>query len=425
MTTTSDQLAARASGVLPGGATHVARSYLPALYVARAQGARKWLFDGRELVDYTMGHGALLLGHAHPAVVDAVRTQVGRGTHFGAGSELEIAWAERVAGMVASVDRVRFTSSGTEATMLALRLARAATGRDRIAKLDDHFHGWYDAVSVDLDGSGQPTRSTGVPAAVAGLTRVVPAGDPDALAAALDDGSVAALILEASGAHYGHTPLDPERVRSMRRLCDQSGTLLVFDEVVTGFRVRPGGIQEEIGVRPDLSAFGKVMAGGLPGGAVGGRADLMDLLAVPADPGAPFVRHPGTFNANPLTAAAGIATLDLCTDGTAQAAASAYASRLETAWRAELANAGTPGRVWRLASIVHLRLDDPDAQEGLAASLRDHGVDLLHTSAFCSTVHGDAELERSAAALRQALPRLPHSAAGMISAGPGQNSLRG
>ena len=205
MKTTSDQLGARAARVLAGGATHVARSYKPGLYVARAQGARKWLVDGRELVDYTMGHGALLLGHAHPAVVDAVRTQVGRGTHFGAGSELEIAWAERIVGMVASVERVRFTSSGTEAAMLALRLARAASGRERIAKLHDHFNGWYDTVSVDLDSSGRAVAAAGVPAAVTALTRVVRAGDPEALATALDDRSVAALILEASGAHYGRT----------------------------------------------------------------------------------------------------------------------------------------------------------------------------------------------------------------------------
>jgi glutamate-1-semialdehyde 2,1-aminomutase len=406
---TDADLSARAAAVLAGGATHVARSYRPALRVARAQGARKWLLDGRELVDYTMGHGALLLGHAHPAVVGAVRAQVERGTHFGAGSELEIDWAERIAAMVASVERVRFTSSGTEATMLALRLARAATGRDRIAKLADHFHGWHDAVTVDLDAEGRLVAPPGVPGAVAALTRVVRPDGADAagaLAAALEDRSAAALILEPSGAHYGRTVLDPAYVRMAREVCDRTGTLLVLDEVVTGFRVHPGGLQEEIGVLPDLTAFGKVMAGGLPGGAVGGRAAVMELLAVPEPPEVPSVAHSGTFNANPLTAAAGIATLDLCADGGAQAAASAYATRLEAALRAELVAAGTPGRVWRLTSIVHLALDDAAAQAGLGAALREQGVDMLRTSAFCSTVHGDAELELTGAALRRALSRV-------------------
>jgi len=176
--------------------------------------------------------------------------------------------------------------------------------------------------------------------------------------------------------------------------------------VVTGFRVHPGGLQEEIGVRPDLTAFGKVMAGGLPGGAVGGRAEVMELLAVPDPPQVPSIAHSGTFNANPLTAAAGIATLDLCADGSAQAAASAYATRLEQALRAELVAAGTPGRVWRLTSIVHLALDDAGDQAGLGAALREQGVDMLRTSAFCSTVHGDAELELTSAALRRALSRV-------------------
>ena len=409
MTIPGGDLGDRAAAVLAGGATHLLRSYRPALHVARAQGARKWLVDGRELVDYTMGHGALLLGHAHPAVVEAVRAQVGRGTHFGAGSELEIVWAERIAGLVASAERVRFTSSGTEAAMLALRLARAATGRELVAKLADHFHGWSDAMTVDLDAAGERVWPPGVPAGVAGLTRVVRAGDRAGLDAALGDRRVAALILEASGAHYGHTPLDPDEVRVAREICDRTGTLLVIDEVVTGFRVLPGGIQARIGVRPDLSAFGKVMAGGLPGGAVGGRPEVMALLG-PTDgagAGAGLVAHPGTFNANPLSAAAGIATLDLCADGTAQAAAAAHAARLEQAWRAQLEATGVAGRVWRLASILHLELAGAAAQAALGGLLREEGVDLIRTSAFCSTAHGDAELELTAAALGRALRRLP------------------
>ncbi|MBV8526973.1 MAG: aminotransferase class III-fold pyridoxal phosphate-dependent enzyme, partial [Candidatus Dormibacteraeota bacterium] len=283
----TEQLAARARRVLPGGSTHVARSYPHPLYVARAQGSRKWLIDGRELIDYTMGHGALLLGHAHPAVVAAVQSQVARGTHYGAASPLEVEWAEMITSMVRPAAEVRFTASGTEAVMLALRVARVATGRDLLVKLHEHFHGWYDAVSVDTDAEGCSKGAPGVSGALACQTRVAQP-EPEAIRSALADSRAAALILEPSGAHYGRIPMDPEVVRAARQACEDTGTLLILDEVVTGFRTAPGGLQSLIGVRPDLSVFGKVMAGGLPGGALGGRRDLMELLAG-------RIMHPGTF----------------------------------------------------------------------------------------------------------------------------------
>lgn len=399
MVSTAEQLASRAATVLPGGVTHAARAYSPPLYVARSQGSHKWLVDGRELVDYTMGHGALLLGHAHPAVVAAVSEQVARGTHYGAGHPLEVEWAERICAMVDSVDQVRFTASGTEAAMLALRVARAATGRDVVVKLDQHFHGWSDAVSVDLrDGVARP--ATGVPAAELLTTSVVGADDVPALRAALERQPVAAVIFEGSGAHYGHTPLHPGYAQALRTECQRTGTLLIIDEVVTGFRVDPGGMQAVLEVRPDLTLFGKVMAGGLPGGALGGRRDLMELLAA-------TVAHPGTFNANPLTAAAGIATLDVCADGVPQRAATAAADRLESGWRDVLRGRGIAGRVWRLASIVHLELLDPQAQAQLAMRLRTEGVDLLHTSAFCSAVHSDEDIVRTVDALDRVLTSTP------------------
>ncbi len=404
---TDDDLQIRAARVLAGGATHVIRSYRPAIHVERAQGARKWLVDGRELVDYTMGHGALLLGHAHPAVVEAVERQLRCGTHFGAGSRLEVEWAERIAGAVPSVEQVRFTSSGTEATMLALRLARASTGRDRVVKVAGHFHGWSDPLVAGLGDDGGTALPSGVPRAVGDTVRVLPSLDPAVVAAALAGGDVAALILEASGARFGWLPLPAGQVVEAARLCRQSGTLLVVDEVVTGFRVGRDGMQGRLGVRPDLSAFAKVIGGGLPGGAVGGRADVMDLLAVPAGGGDEhFVSHPGTFNANPLSAAAGVAALDAIEALGARASADTYAAALEEAWGGELAAAGAGGRVWRLSSIVHLSLDDPAADARLGVVLCEEGVDCLRTSAFCSAVHGDEELERSVAALRRALRRV-------------------
>jgi glutamate-1-semialdehyde 2,1-aminomutase len=405
-TTQASDLAARADRVLGGGATHAVRSYTPAIYVARAQGPRKWLADGRELVDYTMGHGALLLGHAHPAVVEAVQRQVARGTHYGAAHPLEIEWAELICTLVPSVEQVRFTSSGTEAGMLAARLARDATGRDVLLKLDDHFHGWYDSLAVNLGQNGEVVPPPGVPAVVASATRVVRSGDLAALREALADGAVAAMFIEASGAHYGKERLDPSYVREAAALCRSVGTLFVVDEVVTGFRVAPGGMQELLGVRADLSTFGKIMAGGLPGGAVGGRHEVMELLRLGGPDEARQVVHPGTFNANPLTAAAGITTLRLVSDGSAQATADAYAVRLESSVRDAFGDAGVAGRGWRLSSMVHCELDDPALQARLGAALREEGVDLLRTSAFCSVVHGDAELEWTRGAFDRALRSL-------------------
>ncbi len=389
-------LAERARRVLPGGSTHASRTYDPRIYVARSRGSRKWLIDGTELIDYTMGHGALLLGHAPLAVVEAIREQVGNGTHYGAAHPLEVEWAELITSLVPSAEKVRFTASGTEAVMLALRVAQVATGRDRIVKLQDHFHGWSDVVSPYLDADGTTRTPVGVPEALGELTHVVPADDPAALLAELARGDVAAVIMEASGAHYGQIPLDPDFIAAARAACTATGTLLVFDEVVTGFRVAPGGMQAVLGIIPDISVLGKVMAGGLPAGAVAGRADLLELLAT-------AIAHPGTFNANPLSAAAGITTLRLIADGVAQRTAEDYAIRLAGEWTAALAVAGIPGTIRRLASILHILLGDPRSHSRVANAMRAEGVDILNTSAFCSSVHTQADLEQTAAAFARAI----------------------
>ncbi len=399
----AEDLRARAEQVLPGGNTHAVRAYAPALYVVRAQGARKWLVDRRELIDYTMGHGALLLGHAHPAVVRAVQEQAADGTHFGAAHPMEVEWAELIASLVASAEMIRFTASGTEATMLALRIARAATGRAVVVKLEGHFHGWADVVSLELDSADAVAAPAGVPELLAALTRVA-RPTMESIEAALAPGDVAAVILEPSGAHFGWTPLQDGLVDKIRSACDAAGALLVFDEVVTGFRVAPGGMQSVLEVVPDLNVFGKIMAGGLPGGAVGARRDLMSLVGE-------RIMHPGTFNANPLTAAAGIATLRLAADGAPQRAADGYARTLESEWRAVLEAVGLPGRVWRLSSMVHVELDDPERHARLAAALREEGVDLIRTSAFCSSVHTLRDLDETVEAFRRAAIRLARAGA--------------
>ncbi len=382
----SAALAARAAALLPGGVTHDVRLADPfPVAVARAAGARKTDLDGHELICYVMGHGALLLGHSHPAVVAAVREQAGLAFHPGACHELESDWAEAVTRLVPSAERVRFTSSGTEASLLALRLARASTGRPAIVRLAGHFHGWHDQVATGADAPFDQPDTAGLPDAIGAAVRTIPAGQ-DALAAALAPGDVAAVIMEPSGAAWATVPLPDGFLAAARRLTAETGTLLVFDEVVSGFRWSPGGVQAVAGVRPDLTVLGKILAGGMPGGAVAGRAAVMDLAGGPAA-GPRRVSHPGTHNAHPLSAAAGLATLGLASSGDVQDAA----ARLAATAREELTGGVPPPRRARpgLRRELHLPLAvrrarpgraGPDRAEGRAAAAAERGPALRHAA---------------------------------------------
>jgi glutamate-1-semialdehyde 2,1-aminomutase len=311
----SRRLYEQARGVFPGGVTHDLRGLEPfPVYVERAEGSHKWDVDGHELIDYWSGHGAILLGHSHPAVVEAVRRQAARVTHPGACHELEIEWGRWVQRLVPSAERLRFTSSGTEATLMALRLARIVSGRPRVLKFAGHFHGWNDFVVPGADPPYDATPVPGVPRTVADATVVVPPNDPALVERTLErDRDIGCLILEPTGGHWGQVPIHGEFLRALREITTRLGVLLIFDEVITGFRVSPGGAQAYYGVTPDLTTLAKVLAGGLPGGCVAGRAEV--LAALELRPGKPNMRHPGTFNANPLSAAAGIATLQLVASG--------------------------------------------------------------------------------------------------------------
>src|SRR5262249_39673237 len=373
----SAALSARARHLFPGGVTHDVRLADPfPLAVTRAEGARKWDLDGNELACYVMGHGALLLGHSHPEVVSAVRAQAGRFFHPGANHELECDWAEQVIRLVPSAERVRFTSSGTEASLLALRVARAATGRDKIVKLSGHFHGWHDQVAVGSDPPfDQPhtaalppprlprRRAAPRPPAPPARGPAPPAGT-GALAQALQAGDVAAVILEPSGAAWGTVPLPEGFLAAARRLTGAAGALLVYDEVVSGFRWAPGGVQELTGVHPDLTVLGKVLAGGMPGGAVSGRADLMNHLAGPAAGPAP-VAHPGTHNAHALSAAAGVTTLGLAAPGEFQARAGRLAGSLRAELTAAFERAGVVGCAYGESSTFHLLFGHGGTPDGL------------------------------------------------------------
>jgi glutamate-1-semialdehyde 2,1-aminomutase len=418
----SKALSERAHRSLPAGVTHDVRRADPfSIAVARAEGSRKWDLDGHEIICYVMGHGALLLGHGNAEVVEAVRAQAGRFLHPGAGHELECDWAEAVVALVPSAERVRFTSSGTEASLLALRLARATTGRPKIVKLAGHFHGWHDQVSFGTDPPFRGPDTAGLPPGLEADVVVAPA-DIEAVTAVLAGGDVAALILEASGAAWGTVPLPAGFLEAARRLTIETGTVLIFDEVVSGFRWSPGGVQQVVGVQPDLTALGKILAGGMPGGAVCGRAELLGALALSSgDPRR--VAHPGTHNAHPVSAAAGIATLGIIASGEAQEGAARLASQLRGALSEVLDRCGVAGRAYGESSTFHLLLGQEGSPESLPLSklkagvgprlsaelhcgMLLGGVHLFHGSGFVSTTHSERDLEQTVEAFAATVPVL-------------------
>jgi len=303
----------RAQAVLPGGVNSPVRAFRAVggtpFFVAHAEGARLTDVDGKSYVDYVCSWGPLILGHAPAAVLAAVRDAAARGWTYGAPCPAEVELAELVRARMPAVEMLRFVNSGTEATMAAVRVARAATGRELLLKFDGCYHGHGDGFLVKA-GSGVATLglpdSPGVPASVAGLTMTAPFND----AAAVEElfrrrgAEIAAVIVEPFVGNVGFIPPEPEFHPTLRRLCDRHGALLIFDEVMTGFRVAAGGAQQRLGIRPDLTTLGKIVGGGMPVGAYGGRADLMRLVA-PAGP----VYQAGTLSGNPVAMAAGLATL--------------------------------------------------------------------------------------------------------------------
>ena len=311
----SRKLFARARKVIPGGVNSPVRAFRAVggtpPFLASGKGARVTDVDGRSYVDYVGSWGSLIVGHAHPAVLRAVRRAAARGTSFGAPTEGEVVLAERVCEALPSVQKVRFVSSGTEATMSALRLARAATGRKLILKFDGCYHGHADTLLV---GAGSGVATLGIPGSpgvleeFARLTIQAPYNDVDAVESAFrrHRGQIACVIVEPVAGNMGCVPPAPGFLRGLRECCDQHGALLIFDEVMTGFRVAWGGAQRRYRVRPDLTCLGKVVGGGLPAAAYGGRRDLMRLIA-PEGP----VYQAGTLSGNPLATAAGLATLGL------------------------------------------------------------------------------------------------------------------
>jgi glutamate-1-semialdehyde 2,1-aminomutase len=429
----SARLYAEALKVFPGGVTHDSRQLAPfPLYIKRAEGSRKWDVDGHEYLDFVLGHGALLLGHCRPEVVAAVRVQVGRGTHPGACTELELEWGKRVQALVPCAERVRFTSSGTEATLMAMRLARAATGKERIAKFNGHFHGWHDYAQIGQAPPFDVPASAGIPKSVAETIVSLDPRDEECVARVLESApDIAALILEPSGASWGTVPLRAGFLQWVRDLTSRRGILLIFDEVITGFRYAPGGAQQHYGVTPDLTVLAKILAGGLPGGAVVGRADVMEYLAFKAGDAQwnryRRIAHPGTFNANPISAAAGVAALTIVETGEPQAQATALCTALREQLNQVLARRGVPGCVYGDCSMFHIYLGDcprigacdrtlctheaaalknarkgPRA-EGLRRCMLAHGADIQGAGGMLSSAHSHADVARAAGIFEAAL----------------------
>lgn len=430
----SAKLAAEAAQLFPGGIVHDSRYLKPyGTYVERAAGARKWDVDGNEYVDYSGGHGALLLGHNHPEVARAIAQALARGTHFGANHPYEMQWAQAVKRLVPSAERVRFTSSGTEATHMAFRLARAFTGKRKAVRFLAHFHGWHDHMTSGYTNHFDGSATPGVLSEVAANSLLL-APEADAVKAALEaDGDIAAVILEPTGATFGHVPLKPGFLASLRELTAKHGVVLIFDEVVTGFRVAPGGAQAHYGITPDLTTLAKILAGGLPGGAVVGRAEILEQIDADKAKasGREKIQHQGTYNANPISAAAGAAALKLVETTDACARANAAAADLRGRLNEALAAAGVPWAAYGEFSGVHLftnpqgrKLDplafDPlavdwtelkgsraEAVRKLRLALLTQGVDFNGwPGGVLSSSHGEAELDFTAAAFAEALARL-------------------
>jgi glutamate-1-semialdehyde 2,1-aminomutase len=414
---TSRALFERARKLFPDGVTHDNRRMQPfPIFVDRADGAHKWDTDGRCYIDYWMGHGALLFGHNPPHIRDAIIEQVSRGTHYGASHALEVGWGEWICRLVPCAERVRFTASGTEATHMALRLARAFTGKKRVVKFAGHFHGWHEGLEVGVQAPYEAVPEAGQMAEVVEAVALCPPNDIAAVRNALAAGDVAAIILEPTGGHFGTVPMAADFVAQLREEAHKAGALLIFDEVVTGFRVAPGGAQELFDVTPDLATFAKILAGGLPGGAVAGREEIMAHLATKATPEETRrtkMHHPGTFNANPLSAAAGMAMLASVADGTAIRFVNEQAAKLRRGMNEILAREHIAWKVygkysdWKIYygadapprdgddqsvdNVPWQRLDarHPDQSRALRQAMILQGIDFNGARALVGTCHTD------------------------------------
>jgi len=419
----SQELFAEALRYLPGGVNSPVRAFRAVggqpFFAQKAYGSRVEDIDGNAYIDYVCTWGPSILGHAHPAVISAVKETADRGTSFGIPNPLEVELARKICEWVPSVQKVRMTNSGTEATMTAIRLARGFTRRDKIIKFDGCYHGHVDSLLVKAGSGaltlGQPD-SAGIPAALAALTLALPFNDVEALkqAFAQNRNEIAAVIVEPIPANAGLILPAPGFHEALRDLCTANGTLLIFDEVMTGFRLARGGAQELLGISPDLSCFGKVIGGGLPVGALGGRAEIMDYLA-PLGP----VYQAGTLSGNPLAMAAGLAQLKVLEEENVFDKLDKLGAQLESETRAALKSAGFDYVFYRIGSMFCLfftassvsNLDEAKTSDlkhfaRFFHAMMGEGVYIAPSqfeTGFISAAHTEQDIERTARAVSKAL----------------------
>ena len=425
--TSSKDLITRARVHIPGGVNSPVRAFNGVggdpVFFERAEGACLYDVEGRAYIDYVGSWGPAITGHAHPEIVAAVQQAAARGLSFGAPCPAEVEMAERLCAIVPALDMVRMVNSGTEATMSAVRVARAATGRDRIIKFEGCYHGHADGFLVKA-GSGALTlgvpNSPGVPGAIADLTVTLPYNDLDAVAACLaaQGGEIAAIIVEPVAGNMNCIPPLPGYLEGLRELCDAHGCLLIFDEVMTGFRVALEGAQGLYGVTPDLSTFGKVIGGGMPVGAFGGKREYMEQVA-PSGP----VYQAGTLSGNPVAMAAGLANLALITRPGFFDDLAAKTARLLEGLRESAAAAGVPVRTTQAGGMFGLFFTDAERVVNFAEAGRcdvqafraffhhmlERGVYLAPSAfeaGFVSSAHGDAQIDATVAAARESFALL-------------------
>lgn len=417
---------AQACKVLPGGVDSPVRAFggvdMGTVFVASARGSKIYDIDGNEYIDYVCSWGPMILGHAHPAVLEAILAAAPKGCSFGAPTLAETELAKKVIAAYNSIEKVRFVSSGTEAVMTAIRLARAYTKKDLIVKMVGCYHGHSDSLLVAA-GSGLAetaiASSAGVPDSVAKLTVVVPYNDINAVKAAFEkhkDG-IAAVLVEPVAANMGVVPPVKGYLQTLRELCNGQDTLLIFDEVITGFRLAAGGAQELFGIESDLTCLGKIIGGGLPAAAIGGRADIMDMLA-PLGP----VYQAGTLSGNPIATAAANATLDILTKGGCYEKLESSAATLEAGLGDAAKNAGVPITINRVGSIMSCFFTDrpvrsfTDVQstdiqrfKKFFAAMLNRGIYLApsaYEAMFVSLAHSSEDIEKTVEAARNSFAQI-------------------
>ncbi len=426
----------RGKSLFAGGITHQTRFISPfPVYIDYAEGPYKYDVDENQIIDYVMGNGSLLMGHSPAEVISAVNAQLTRGTHLGGASTHEVRYAEAVKSLMPSIERIRFTSSGTESTYLALRLARAYTGKTKIVKFHEHFHGWHDYATPE---SGQALG--GVPQAILDSVVVAPVDAAKVDQILSEDDDIATVIVECNGAHYGTFPLqNPGFLQELREITARHGVVFIMDEVITGFRLSPGGAQVRWDIEPDLTTMAKIVAGGQPGSAVGGRADIMELMAFKDDPewdSVHRVSQGGTYNAQPTTVAAGVATLEAIVNGGVNARADAMAQHLKEGLNEAFIQNEVTGHAHGIASIIHVNLGTEcscdrdlcimpydeiystmtsEKTRALRRAMLVNGVDMMGGRAFLvSSAHDEEVVDRTVEAFSQSLKDLREEGGGIV-----------